>query len=250
MTLSKFSILLFAALVTARAQQSDDFAPAIIIEAVEYEPCDYYCGPLNHPTTAYCVYVDDQIVVGERAGFLWFGENDATSMRNLVGKQITARFDARSIWIGESGHRAIKMKRGANFEQFADKRCVIAVHKPKLAIAAKVTRPSNLPADAFLLAGEQGGDIQYRSVFVWFSCTAKPAMGIIDCMKWYPAGASRGIERYCARTVDGTSVSSDFRIDPLASREGRIVLTSGGILQFDHRGRVNGELTNPAEACR
>jgi hypothetical protein len=249
MTLSKISILLFTAL-TARAQQSRDFAPATLIEAVEYEPCDYYCGPLNHPTTAYCVYVDDQIVVGERAGFLWFGENDATSMRNLVGKQITARFDARSIWIGESGQRAIKMKRGANFEQFADTRCVVEVHRPKLAIAAKVTRPSNLPVDAFPLAGEQGGDIQYRSAFVWFACAAKPTMGTIDCLKWYPAGASRGVERYCARTVDGASVPSDFRIDRLASREGRIVLTSGGILLFDHRGRLNDELIHPAEACR
>ena len=105
-----------------------------------------------------------------------------------------------------------------------------------------------LPADAFPLAGEQGGDIQYRSVFVWFSCTASPSTSTIDCLKWYPAGASRGIERYCTRTVDGASVPADFRIDPLASREGRIVLTSGGILQFDHRGRINDELVYPGEA--
>ena len=65
-----------------------------------------------------------------------------------------------------------------------------------------------------------------------------------------PPGASRGIERYCPRTVGGAPVTSDFKIDPLASREGRIVLTSGGILQFDHRGRVNDELSHPAEACR
>ena len=250
MTLPNISILLLATLVAARGQLPRDFAPATLVEAVEYEPCNYYCGPMNHPTTAYCVYVDGQIVVGEHAGFLWLGESDAASMRNLVGKQITARFDARSIWIGQSDKRAIKIKRGSNFEQFADTRCLVEVHKPKLVIAAKAARPTNLPADAFPLAGEQGGDIQYRSVFVWFSCAADPIMGTIDCRKWYPAGASRGIERYCPRTVDGAPVTPGFKIDPLTSREGRIVLTSGGILQFDHRGRINDELIHPAEGCR
>ena len=98
MTLPKISILLLATLVPARGQHPRDFAPATLVEAVEYEPCNYYCGPMNRPTTAYCVYVDGQIVVGERAGFLWLGESGAASGRNLVGKQITARFDARSIW--------------------------------------------------------------------------------------------------------------------------------------------------------
>lgn len=248
MTLPKISILLLAALVPARGQHPGDFARATLVEAVQYEPCDYNCGPMNHPTTAYCVSVDGQIVIGERAGFLWFGESEAASMRSLVGKQIKARFDARSIWIGQSDQRAIKLKRGASSEQFADTRCLVEVHKSALAVAAKAARPSNLPADAFPLAGEQVGD--QRSVFVWFSCAPNPTASAIDCLKWYPAGTSRGIERYCARTVDGASVPSDFRIDPLASREGRIVLTSGEILQFDHRRRVNDELIHPEEACR
>jgi hypothetical protein len=71
----------------------------------------------------------------------------------------------------------------------------------------------------------------------------------IDCMKWYPKGDSKGTERYCPRTVDGRPVASGFQIDYLASREGQIVLRSGDVLQFDHRGRTNDELDHPAEAC-
>lgn len=250
MTLPTISIVLLAALVSARGQSPRDFAPATLIEAVEYEPCDYNCGPFNHPATAYCVYVDRQIVVGERVGFLWRGESDIASMRNLTGKQIVARLGAHSIWIGQSDERTMKIKRGTNFEQFTETRCLVEVHRSKLALAAKAARPQDLPSSAFPVAGEQGGDMQHRSVFVWFSCAANFAESTIDCSKWYPAGASRGIERYCARTVDGASVPSDFRIDPLASREGRIVLTSGGVLQFDHRGRVNDKLMHPGEACR
>ncbi len=247
--LPKISIALLAALAPACGQSRREFEPATLIEAVEYEPCDYYCGPANRPTTTYCIEIDGNVVVGERGGFLWLGESDAASMRNLVGRQITVRLDEHSIRIAQSDQRAIKIKRGANFEQFSDTRCLVEVHKPKLAIAAKAARPPNLPADAFPLAGEQRGDLHYRSVFVWFSCTASPTLNTIDCLKWYPSGASRGIERYCTRTVDGVSVPSDFKIDPLASREGRIVLTSGGILQFDHRGRTNEELAHPGEAC-
>jgi hypothetical protein len=176
MTLSTISIVLLAVLAPACGQSPRELAPATLLEAVEYEPWDYYCGPFNRPTTAYCVFVDGQIVVGERAGFLWLGESDVASMRNLVGKQIEARFDARSVWIGQSDRRTIKIKRGANFGQFTDTRCLVEVHRAKLAIAAKSARPQNLPADAFALAGEQRGDLRNRSVFVWFSCAASPTM--------------------------------------------------------------------------
>jgi hypothetical protein len=75
------------------------------------------------------------------------------------------------------------------------------------------------------------------------------SMVTIDCMKWYPNGHSKGVERYRTRTVDGTAVSPDFQIDHLASREGQLVLTSGSILLFDHRGRINDKLAHPGEAC-
>lgn len=245
----KIALLFLATLVPASSQSLHEASPATLVEAVEYEPCDYYCGPLNRPTTAYCVYVSGQIVVGERAGFLWFGENDVASMRNLAGKQVTAGFDQTSIWIGKRDQRTIKIRHGTNFEQFKDIRCLVEVHKPKLEIAAKSERPQNVPAGAFPLAGEQRGDLQNRSLFVWFSCTTSPSLATIDCLKWYPKGTSRGVERYCARTVDGTPVPPDFIIDRLASREGQIILRSGAILQFDHRGRINDELAHPAEAC-
>jgi len=161
-------ILILLGLALALCMRPENHAAsATLLEAVEYEPCDYYCGPFNHPRTAYCIDVGGQILVGERAGLLWFGENEPASGRDLVGSQITASFDRRSIWIA-AGRRVIKVARGSSFEQFKDSRCLIEVHKPKLAMAAKAIRPRNIPADAFPLAGAQVGE--YRSVFVWYSC--------------------------------------------------------------------------------
>jgi hypothetical protein len=237
-----------ACMLPAASQEPHESPSATLLEAIEHEPCDYYCGPLNHPTTAYCIDIDGQIVVGERAGLLWFGETDEASMRNLAGKKIKARFDEGSIWIGRD-QRTIRIKRGSNFENFKDPRCLVEVHKPKLAIAAKASRPRNVPAAAVALAGEQREGAVYKPVFVWFSCAASPNLTTIDCMKWYPDGTSGGVESYCARTEDGAPIPADFRIDPLASRERRILLTSGGILQYDHRGRVNDQLIRPGEAC-
>ena len=245
----KLPILILATVFFANGESTHEPAPAKLIEAVEYEPCDYYCGPLNHPTTAYCIDVDGQILVGERAGLLWFGESDAASMRNLIGKQIMARFDRSSIWISNNAHRTIKIKRGSNFEQFQNTRCLVEVHRPKLAIAAKSERPKDVPGNAFPLAGAHVGNLQTRSLFVWFSCSTDAEMPTIDCMKWYPNGDSKGVERYCTRTVDGAAVSHGFQIDHLASREGQLVLTSGAILLFDHRGRINDKLAHPGEAC-
>ncbi len=210
--------------------------PATILEANEYEPCEYYCGAFNHPKTAYCISIGDQVLVGERAGILWLGESEVASMRNLVGKQITARYDRSSIWISD-GSRGLRAKRGTIYEAFKDSRCAIEVHKPKLASASKLRRPMSLPSDAFPLAGEQVGD--HRSVFLWFSCALNSSDAGIECRKWYPKGTPRGAERYCARTLGGTPVGPSFEIDQLASREGRLILTSGEVLARPR----------PGEAC-
>jgi hypothetical protein len=100
---------MFLALVSGRGEPPNKTVPAKLLEAVEYEPCDYYCGPLNHPSTAYCVEADRQILVGTRPGFLWFGENDITSGRDLIGRQITVRFDQSAIWISKDGEQSIKI---------------------------------------------------------------------------------------------------------------------------------------------
>jgi hypothetical protein len=191
----RIAFLLFTAVVFAAGAPSHESVSAKLIEATEYEPCDYYCGPLNHPTTAYCIEADDQTLVGEHAGFLWFGETDTGSMRNLVGKQVAIRFDQASIWMSDEGRRAIKLKRGSNYEQFQNTRRLVEVHRLKLAIAAKAQRPAQVPVDAFPLAGAQVGD--YRPLYVWFSCSTGRGTGTIDCMKWYPKGDSKGTERYC-----------------------------------------------------
>ena len=57
------------------------------------------------------------------------------------------------------------------------------------------------------------------------------------------------IDRVAVGTILTDRPTAGFEIDRVASREGRIVLASGAILQFDHRGRVYDELERRSERC-
>jgi hypothetical protein len=239
-----------SSVICLAANPKEQYQTAKLVEAVEWEPCDYYCYMFNHPATEYCFQVNGQALVGERRGFLWLGESDDESMRSFAGKEVSIRYDTNTIWIERIGHSPLKIKRGSIFEGFKDNGCLIEVHKPKLVLAAASKRPANVPADAFAIAGKQTGDFQSQTVFLWFECKMSKDADTIDCKKWFPRGTPVGVDRYCARTTQGDAVPADFEIDWLASRQGRIVLKRGGVLGLDNRGRTNDELHHPGEACR
>jgi hypothetical protein len=48
----------------------------------------------------------------------------------------------------------------------------------------------------------------------------------------------------------GEPVGAVATLDPLLSRDGRLVLKSGGALRHDNRARTNDVLDRPGEACR
>jgi len=243
LTLSFFVAICFAAEPNSQDQSAQ------LLEAVEWEPCGYYCGALNHPATEYCLHVNGQALVGERRGFLWLGESDAASVRNFAGKQVSIRFNASAIWIERSDSSPVKIERGSTFEGFKDADCLIEVHKPKLALAAAAKRPNNIPEDVIALAGTQSVDQQYRAVFIWTKCSMSADTTTVNCSKWYPNGESKGIDRYCARTTAGASIPTNFEVDELISSEGRLVLKGGATVARDDRGRVNDGLMRPTEAC-
>jgi hypothetical protein len=227
------------------AEVDKQYQAAKLVEAEEYSACDYQCAPFNHPTTAYCFQLGDLTLIGERGTLL--GETDAKSMRDFSGKEIQIRLSQTSIWINRADHGALELKRGSIFEGFNDKACIGEVHKAKLEIASKIGRPSNIPSDAFVLAGPLTGDV--KPLFRWFQCTMSADASSINCKKWGRDGSFRGVDRYCARTVAGEPVSANFEIDKLLSRDGKLILKSGYALKRDERPRVNGELTQPGVAC-
>jgi hypothetical protein len=222
--------------------------PATLIEAHEYEPCDYYCGAFNNPRTEYCVDVQGSFVTGERKGFLWLGENNEKSLRSKVGMKLLYVSHGNSFTLSTPAGQTVSIKRETKYEGFTDRRCRIQVHKPKLAEAAESNRPKSVPDDAFAVAGSRIGD--YKPDFVWLVCTKSQQAGTIDCNKWYPDGTSKGIERYCLTLQTGVEVPNDFKLDHLASSEGNLILSSGDALRFDHRGRINDTLIDPNEKCR
>jgi hypothetical protein len=227
------------------AEVDKQYQAAKLVEAKEYSACDYQCAPFNHPVTAYCFRSGDLTLIGERGTIL--GETNASSMRDFSGKKVQIRFDPTSIWINRPNHRALELKRGSVFEGFKDVGCVAEVHRAKLEIASKIGRPSNVPSDAFALAGPLTGDA--KPLFRWFQCVMSADASSITCKKWGRDGSFRGVDRYCARTVAGEPVTANFEIDKLLSRDGKLILKSGYALERDERGRTNEELARPGEVC-
>jgi hypothetical protein len=225
--------------------QKNHSTTAVLLEAIEYSHCDFDCAPFNHPTTAYCFRAGDGVMVGERESIL--GETDTDSGRNLVGNDVTIRIDGSSVWLSRLNRPALRIKRGSLFEGFKECRCIIEVHKLKLALASKFPRPNNIPTDAFALSGLIDGD--EKPPFRWFSCAMSPDSTTISCRKWSRSGQPRGVDHYCARTILGEPVLASFQIDQLLSRDGAIILTSGQNLARDDRRRVNDDLAKPGEAC-
>jgi len=246
-----FSLFIFAGLVmlsfmfSVSAKSEERFEIATLVEAEEYSPCDCECAPFNHPTTAYCFRARDGFVVGERATLL--GESNAASMRDSAGKEVPIRLDHSSISIRRINDTELQVRRGSFFEHFKDAGCIAVVHTQKLAVANRSKRPANIPADAFPLASMRSSG--NGPVFRWFQCAMSSDSTAITCRKWDPHGEVAGVDRYCARTSQGALVMAEFDIDHLASREGRLILKSGAVLQRDDRGRINDELMRPGEAC-
>jgi hypothetical protein len=222
--------------------------PATLIEAHEFEPCDYNCGAFNNPRTAYCIEVDGAVIIGERKGVLWFGEDDKKSLRSMKGMKLLYAARGASFTLATPNGQTISVKHQTKYEGFTDRRCRIQVHEPKLTEAAANKRPKSVPNDAFAVAGSQIGD--FKPDFVWYACAKSVQAGTIECNKWYPDGRSRGIEHYCLSSLSGIEVPPDFKLDYVASSEGNLILSSGDALRFDHRGRINDTLHDSNETCR
>jgi hypothetical protein len=245
------AILLAAAVLMgcapcASARPAKDFETATLVEAAEYIPCADACFPLDSPASAFCFHLGDEALVGEEKSYLH--EEKSSSTDDLSGKPVSIRFSNHFIWVRLADHPAMKLKRGSLFEGFKDAGCVAEVHKPILAHANSSRRSAKIPDDAIAIAGSGRGDFQ--PLFLWFECIRDSDSATIGCQRWYGNGDSSGKEWYCAQTVGGAPVAANFAIDPLLSQAGRLVLTSGAVLERDNRGRTGDKLDRPSEACR
>ena len=245
-------LLLLATLVgvgfsgRASARSAKGYAAATLVETETYLPCVSGCFPAVEPARAFCFHLGDGALVGD--GQSYFHEGKVNGMEDFAGSQVTIRLSRRSIWVKPPDGPTVKIARGSPFEGFKDNGCIGEVHKPILARAHGYRRPAKISADAVAIAGSGKGD--YRPLFLWFECAMEPEARSITCRRWYKDGEGAGADWFCARTLDGAPVGADFAIDPLLSHSERVTLKSGAVLQHDNRGRTNGVLDRPAEACR
>jgi len=227
----------------ASAREAKSYAPATLIEAADYLPCDNGCSANAEPASAFCFKQGDQIVVGEGRSYLH--ENKFSGLAELAGKQVQIRYSNRFVWVRQPDGDAVKLERKSEYENFRDAGCIREVRKPIIETAYDHKRPARVPGLAFALAGSGKSDL-----YLWFQCDLSADKSVIACKRWYRNGDSYGKDWYCARTVDGAPVAADFEIDPLISQEGKLVLKSGAVVQQDHRARTNDVLDRPNEACR
>lgn len=227
----------------AAARASKEFAPATLVEAVDYTPCGDGCSRFVSPTTAFCFRLGDQFTVGEGRSYL-HGEK-FSGLEEFAGKPLSLRFNRRSLWVRTPDGPGLKLSRGSHYENFKDSGCIRAVHQPIIAAANAQKRPSKLPTDAFPLASSG-----YSDLFLWYQCALDAEKTEIVCQSWYSNGDSHGKDFFCARTLAGEPVGAVATLDPLLSQTGRLVLKSGAVVRHDNRGRTNGVLDRPGEACR
>lgn len=218
---------------------------ATVVETAEYTPCGDRCSESADPARAFCLRAGDQTLVGD--GRSYFHEAKLTNLEDIGGESVRIHFNKRWIWVQTSSGEAIKLRRGSEYEEFKDPRCAAQVNKPILVWANRHRRPEKVPDSAIAIAGpEQGNDPQR---FLWYACKMESDAKTIACRRWYRDGSSYGDDWYCARTLSGARVGADFQIDARLSDAGHLVLTSGGVLEHDNRGRINGQLEEPGEAC-
>jgi hypothetical protein len=217
-----------------------------VVEAAQYIPCSDACFALQSPASAFCFRVGDEYVVGEEIALVHDEKLDGRE--DLTGTQVSISLGRLFITMRPPDGHAVRLKHGSLYEHFKDNGCVAAVHKPILEHANSSRRSAKIPDDAIAIAGSGLGDFQ--PLYLWFECAMDSGAATIGCKRWYGNGDSDGTDFYCARTVDGAPVAASFTIDPLLSQAGRLVLTSGAVVQHDNRGRTNDKLDRPGEACR
>lgn len=236
--------ILLSASEHAAARQPKNMAQATVVETAEYTPCGDRCSALADPARAFCLRSGGQTLVGD--GRSYFHEAKFSGMEDYGGTQVRIRFNRRSIWMRTADGSQIKLHRGSKYEGFKDRACLAEVNRPILARANRRKRPAKVPVTALAIAGPQSGSDPQR--FLWYVCAMGPDAATISCRRWYRNGDPFENEWYCAKTLDGKSVGTNFAIDPL-EQAGRLVLTSGGVLELDTRLRVDGRLERPNEAC-
>jgi hypothetical protein len=232
--------------VCAWAWPAKDFETATVVEATQYIPCSDACYALQSPASAFCFRVGDEYMVGEEIALVHDEKLDGREY--LTGMQVSISPSRWFITMRPPDGHAVRLKRGSLYEHFKDNGCVAEVHKPILEHANSSRRSAKIPNYAIAIAGSGLGDFQ--PLYLWFECAMNSDAATIGCKRWYGNGDSDGMDFYCARTVDGVPVAASFTIDPLLSQAGRLVLTSGAVLEHDNRGRTNGKLDRPNEACR
>jgi hypothetical protein len=242
-----FACLILASSATssyARSAKPGD--TATLVETETYIPCADGCSLTLEPARAFCFKIGDQFLVGEGRSYLH--ESKFTIFDDLAGKQLGLRSSRRSLWIRPPDRGEVKIERGSLFEGFKNTGCVAEVHRPILQSANASRRPLKVPADAIAIAGPDKGE--FRPLYLWFQCGFNAIASTIDCREWYKSGEAAPADWYCARTTDGAPVGAGFSLDLLLSQAGKLVLQSGAVLQHDNRGRTNGQLDRPGEACR
>jgi hypothetical protein len=235
-----------ASALRASAWPVRDYEPATVVEAASYIPCVDACSLFDTTADAFCLRLGDRVVVGEVRSHS--GEAMAARLDDLPGQQVSLHVNRLFIVVKPQDGHTITLKPGSLYEGFKDRDCVAEVHKPILAHADSMHRSANVPDGAMAIAGSGRGD--YQPLFLWYQCDMDSAATEIVCRRWYVNGDSDGMDWYCAKTVEGAPVPSYFGIDPLQSQAGRLVLTTGAVLQHDDRARTNDMLDRPGEACR
>lgn len=213
-----------------------------LVESARYQPCGQNCTDRAEPITAVCLRSGNETWTAE-ARDLRLGD-----LEQMKGRELTLATGKYGFVIATAGLPSIHFGWSSRYEGFADAGCIAEVHIPILDAAARSRRPATVPAGAVAIVGPGTGEAHPE--YLYYECSYEAAGPLIACHRWYENGRPYTDEWYCAATTDHAAVPATFALDAVTSQAGRLRLKSGGILQLDHRWRVEGILQHPGEGCR
>lgn len=233
---------LLALLSSVRAGEPQ-YHQGVMLDAAQFDSCHYDCAPFDRPTLFFCLQFEKQILIGSRKAD-WKWEYDSSEMLRFRGKEVSFRYDNRSIWIIRTDGKDMRLANDYSQNVFSNPACIAEVHQHWLRQLARITRPSTVPQDAVLIPQGSRSALRRTAAHFWVACRFEPHALWDICETWDEKGSPL-TRLECVDSATHRAVSQkDLAVDPLATeRYDEIHLKGRSVLRDWAKARINGQPT-------
>jgi len=216
------------------------YVEGLMLDGDTYDWCHYDCLPFDRPTFFFCVQADNQILIGShKADWKW--QYDSSQMLGQRGKQVSVRYDDRSIWIVRTDGKDMHLDRDYSQDIFTDPECTAEIHLRWLKALEPINRPAAIPPEAVLVPHRP---LRRPAPYFWITCRFEsPALWDV-CDTWDEKGRPFAQLEVVDSSPHRAVPQRDLIVDPLTTRMyDEIHLKNGDVLRDWAKARINGKAT-------